>query len=264
MEEIKFVDRVNKKTLFFAIIIALVAILLIYISIQTRWNINLTIRLVISNIGAILIVTSLLTFFWDLWAKRVFLDEILAKAGLSKEIESAGIESVTNSFYDKVNWEKLFDNVRKLDVFFVYARTWRNTHDLEIKEIAKNKDSRIRVVLPNYKDVSVIKELSQRFNCPEKELINFIKDAENYFKRMKSRHIYRAQIDIWLLSTVPYYTYYRFDNKGVITFYSHRKEDSQVQVPVIICSGRGLFSDYFYNEFKSIIENKKISTKITS
>jgi len=263
MEENKFIDRVNKRTLFFAFIILVIAILLIYISCQTKWSIDDTVKLVLLNIGALLIATGLLTFFWDLWAKRVFLDEILSKVGLSKDIESAGIVSVTNFFYEKVNWENLFNNTIKLDLFFTYARTWRNTYNSRIEKIAKKKNSRIRIVLPDYKNDLVLTELSQRFNYSKEELSVYIKEAETYFKRLKSKFKDKSEIDIWLLTTVPYYSYYRFDNKKVIAFYSHRRKYSQVQVPVIICKGRGFLADYFYDEFKSIISNKTLSVKIT-
>ena len=73
-----------------------------------------------------------------------------------------------------------------------------------------------------------------------------------------------AKIDIWLLSTIPYFSYYRFDNKSVIALYSHSKEGRWPgDVPVIVCKSEGTYFDYFYNQFDSIINNSQLSKKIT-
>ncbi len=236
-------------------------ILIIYLGTQKIFSLPDWLKLIFQNFGAILIATGLLTFFWDLRIKRAFLDEVLEKVGVAKEFELAGIINVHRMFYRKINWEKLFENVSKLDLFFSYARTWRNSNMEKIKKVSQNKDSRIRVILPNYNKKYVLKELTNRFGCGEKKLCGLIKETEDFFKELKLNN--SAQIDIWLLSTVPYYSYYRFNKQAVITLYSHRKETTPVDVPAIICKSGGTFFDYFYDEFNAMVNNLELSKKIT-
>jgi len=260
--KVKVMEKVNFKTILFILSIILVGALFIWLGSQTNFIIYSWLKLILQNFGAVLIATGLLTFFWDLRIKRAFLDEILEKVGVAKEIELAGITNIHRMFYGKVNWEDLFQNVCKLDLFFSYARTWRRSNIGNIEQVAKSKDSRIRVVLPDYNKKNILKELEYRFDCKEEELIGLIKETEDFFKELKVKNK-NSEIDIWLLSTVPYFSYYRFDSKAVITLYSYRKEAGPVDVPVIMCKSRGTFFDYFYEEFKAMVSSSKLSKKIT-
>jgi len=257
----KKIENVNFKAIIFVIAVIAIGSLFVWLGSQNNFILYVWLKLILQNFGAILIATGLLTIFWDVRIKRAFLDEVLEKVGVAKEIELAGITNINRMFYS-VNWDELFENASKLDLFFAYARTWKNSNIERIKKIAQDKDSRIRVILPDYSDKTILKELTHRFRSNEEELISSIKETESFFIDLKSRYC-KSEISIWLLSTVPYFSYYRFDNKIIITLYSHRRESTPVNVPVIICKSGGTFFDYFYEEFNSMINNSELSKKIT-
>lgn len=92
-------ERVNLRTWIVALIVAGLGIGLLYISSHKVWWQNYEVcQTVVRDIGGLLLVTVLITFLWRLWGKRAFLDEILAKAQLSKEITHAGISKITDLF----------------------------------------------------------------------------------------------------------------------------------------------------------------------
>src|SRR5205809_2846365 len=55
------------------------------------------IEAVLREAGAVLLVSGVLGTIWEFAAKRAFADEVLAKAGMSRDLADAGIEVVTKS-----------------------------------------------------------------------------------------------------------------------------------------------------------------------
>lgn len=99
------------------------------------------------------------------------MDEVLAKAQLSKDIDVAGIDRVMDTFQSRnLDWTPYFDKADTLDIFFAYGRTWRNTHLEDLKLLAGKKGARIRIVLPDPDDEHTMRDLTRRFNYTEKEL----------------------------------------------------------------------------------------------
>ncbi|MGZ8709517.1 MAG: hypothetical protein ACXW28_04765, partial [Thermoanaerobaculia bacterium] len=81
------------------------------------------VREVTREVGAVVVVTGLLTIFWELIAKRSFAEELLARVGTGKEIAASGLVGVTPNFHRDIDWPDLFRNTRELDIFFAYGGT---------------------------------------------------------------------------------------------------------------------------------------------
>jgi hypothetical protein len=218
---------------------------------------------VIQNVGALLLVVVAISILWELWGKRAFLDEVLAKAQVSKEITFAGIIKITDSFHQDIDWQSYFRNVNKLDIFFAYGRTWRNSHIQELREVAAREDTRIRVVLPDPSDEHTVHELSRRFGSEPEQLKLQIREAEEYFKNLRPTAGARgAQIDIWFLPAAPIFTFYRFDQIAILALYSHRRE--RAPIPTFICEMGGTLYGYIRKEFDAMISQDGLARLITS
>ncbi len=218
---------------------------------------------VLQNVGSLLMVTVALSLLWELYGKRSFLDEVLSKAQISKEITFAGITKITDSFhhYD-IDWKTYFSTVNKLDIFFAYARTWRNTYTEELQKVAAREGARIQIVLPDPEDKQVIVELARRFNYTEDKMKRLIRETETYFRNLsKSAGANGAQIDIWFLPAAPLFSFYRFDRVGILALYTHRRE--LVSVPTFVCEMGGTLYDYIRKEFKAMISEGGLAKCVT-
>jgi len=73
---------------------------------------------VVRELGNSLLTTVSLGIIWQLFGSRAFLNEVLAKVGISKELTFAGIKQVTDSFHNEIDWAAMFRNTASLDIFF--------------------------------------------------------------------------------------------------------------------------------------------------
>ncbi|MBU7046558.1 MAG: hypothetical protein HXS54_08985 [Theionarchaea archaeon] len=246
-------ERVNLRTVFIAAIAAGLGVLLLYISAhEDWWEGQETWRIVIQNMGSLLFVTVAITIMWELWGKRAFLDEILAKVQVSRDMTSAGIIQVAKSFHHDIEWKDYFHTVKELDIFFAYARTWRNTYISELREVATREGTRIRVLLPDPEDAQTVHELARRFNYTDEEVQGRIREAEAYFRKLyPSESSQGAKIEIWFFPAAPVFSFYRFDTIVVLTLLSHRRD--LVEVPAFVCEEGGTLYEYILQEFNFMI-----------
>ncbi|KYK37573.1 MAG: hypothetical protein AYK18_09590 [Theionarchaea archaeon DG-70] len=246
-------ERVNLRIVLTAVVTAVLGIFLMYISAQEDlWKEHEAWRIVIQNMGSLLFVTVAITLIWELWGKRAFSDEILAKVQISKDMASAGIIKITKNFLHGIDWESHFNSVKELDIFFSYARTWRNTYISQFREVAAREGTRIRVLLPDPKDEQTVHELARRFNYSDDEVISLIREAETYFEELHPSEGNRgAKIEIWFLPAAPVFSLYRFDNIAVLALLSHRRK--LVEIPSFVCEKGGILYDYICQEFDFMI-----------
>lgn len=256
-------EKVNLRTILVALVVAIIGIGMLYISAREDWWKNYKVwQTVLQNVGALLMVTVALGLLWELYGKRSFLDEVLSKAQISKEISFAGITKITDSFHHELDWKTYFRTVNKLDIFFAYGHTWRNTYNEELQKVASRKGARIQIVLPDPEDRQVIVELARRFNYSDDEMKRVIMEAETYFRNLsKSVGDNGAQIDIWFLPAAPLFSFYRFDRVGILALYTHRRE--RVSVPTFVCEMGGTLYDYIRKEFKAMISEGGLAKCVT-
>jgi len=255
-------EKVNLLILIMAILMVCIGIVLAYVSalfedLGKRHEIW---RAVIQELSGSLFITGAITSLWELIVKRAFLNEILDKVKISKEIAASGIIEVSN--FNGIDWKTyLSTNINKLDIFFAYAYSWRHDHVEELKGIAANKNAQIRIVLPDYNNPQIVNELARRFNYSESKLIDKIKEAEIFFENLHPSTSKGASVNIWLLPTTPQFTFYRLDNIAIIALYSHRRE--LTTVPAIVCKKGGMLYDYICNEFNSMIDLNGLAKPVT-
>lgn len=129
-------EKVTLRALLLALGIALAGVVILWISISIPQGYPVWQALARES-GALLFITGVITLLWDLYGKRALLDEVLAKAQLSKDIDVAGIDRVMDSFQSRnLDWTPYFDKASTLDIFFAYGHTWRNTHLEDLKLLA--------------------------------------------------------------------------------------------------------------------------------
>jgi hypothetical protein len=222
--------------------------LLLWWSGTSQWKSNQPVQAFLAQLGGLSLATGLLAVAWDLFGRRAFADEVLAKARLSTDVVQAGIVRVTNQYLTEVEWASLFQDVSKLDIVVAYAATWRNTNRASLQQVAGRPGARIRVFLPDPGDDQTVAVLAERFNTDPADLIARINEAIRDFQSFEVPG--RAEIEVWLRAGDAVFSCYRFDSNAVLTLYSHGRE-RRTQVPTFVIRGGELF-DFVYNELAAI------------
>ncbi|MHA1280759.1 MAG: hypothetical protein ACTSQ8_26730 [Candidatus Helarchaeota archaeon] len=217
-------------------------------------------RIFIENLGASLFVPATITLIWELKAKRLFLDEILVKTQVSRDVALAGLLKITNRFHDDIEWRKYIEKSSKIDIFFAYGRTWRGTHEEHLKTAIRNNKARIRIVLPDPNNKDIVSDLTRRFDIDkEEDLKGRIEDAVNYFKKLKAEHE-GSSVELWFLPKSPVFSFYRFDHIGILATYKHQK--GRGNVPTFVFEQGGTLYDFIRQEFDAMIKDNGLATKV--
>jgi hypothetical protein len=208
------------------------------------------------HLVSIVFATAGLALLWELAVKRIFLDEILEKARISQELKFSGIVQITDSFHRDVDWTSYILNSEKIDIFFSYGQTWRNTHAQELRRFCEKEGTRLQVVLPDPDDQQTLHELARRYSYTEDRLKDLVVEAKDFFETLSSDQ----KVAIWYLPKAPVFSFYRFDRIGVVAFYTHRNE--RVAVPTIVCEDGGSLYDYIRKEFREMIRESGLARKV--
>lgn len=251
-------ERVTLRTLLIALLIAGVGLWLLYYSRDNDWwKDSQGWQSFLQEVGSALLVTGLLTTVWDVYGKRAFLDEILAKAQISTEIKISGLVKVTENFND-ISWKSYLQTVEKLDLLFVYARSWRQINVDSLRAVVARRGTRIRVMLPDPEDDITITSIARRFGWTNEKLLGLIRESEEFYAGLQDIAIANGSIvEVWFLPGVPQFTFYRFDRVIVFAFNSHRRE--MVPVSTFACEMGGTLYKFIREEFDAMIKTNGLA-----
>lgn len=192
----------------------------------------------LGQLGGLLLATGLLTVLWDLYGRRAFAMEVLAKAKLSADVVESGITRVTDQYLDDVEWGELFHGANHVDIVVAYANTWRNIHLQRLEQVASTPGSLIRVFLPDPNDAATVANLAQRTAEPAEKVAGRINEAITAYTSLRERAA--GTVEVYVRSGDPLFSAYRFDGRAVVTMYSHRRE-GRTPVPAFVLAGGKLF-----------------------
>jgi len=169
-------------------------------------------------------------------------------------IETAGIASFVDDFNKGIEWERLFAESSKLDILFAYGRTWRKTYRADLISFVTRSAVTIRVVLADPDHAPTLTLLAEHFQYDQDELRKLIKDAIIYFQNLQikaSEARSGATVNIRLMSAVPQFSFYCFDDEAVVSWTSHRREPDPV--PSLVVTRGGKLYAFLSGEFNAII-----------
>ncbi len=258
VDELKNIIKkiVNLRLIMSATLLSILGVILMYISSSDHLSSYQTGRDLVSNLGSLLFVTGIISTAWELFGKRAFVDELFMLFSISKSSVEAGIIDYSNSFQDqKIDWDSLFRNAVQIDLIFWGSSTWRNHHFGRMENFIERKRTQLTVILPDFRDLNTIQNIAYQMNKKADDVRRYIDDAIEYFIKLNKKNP-AAKISIWLIKQPSWFSVFRFDNKAVVSLYSHRHE--HVSVPALVCSKGGKLFDFVEKEIDSIVgrENK--------
>jgi hypothetical protein len=190
------------------------------------------------ELGALLVASVAISAIWELFLRREFRQEILEAVGLSSNLETAGVTSVLDSFYDDVPWNDLFSTARELDIVVSYGRTWRRIYLSRLQECVTRSNFRLRVLIADPEDDHVRDELCHRYSMSERELLGAITDALRDYYELRAQAENGATVEILLAKRNLTWSVYRFGEKSVFSFYNHGLEKGISPVMLLRRPGR--------------------------
>lgn len=247
-------ERTTLRVVLVALALVVVGFFLLFLAYQGTLLGNQPILEGLANsLGDLLIASVAVSMVWELAGKRAFVDELLSRVRLSSEVQNAGLTGITVDFNKGIDWTLLFANVRKLDIFFAYAHSWRSNNHSDLLAVARRRGARVRVVLPDPDDESIVSDLARRFNSEPSKIRENILEAEADFRQMRPSTGQRcASISLWYLQASPQLTLYRFDNVAIIALYKQRHE--LVDVPTFICEQGGTLYEFAWRDFAAMVD----------
>ena len=255
------IERVNLRTILVSLFVCVAGFVLLFYSKQIDENGYHRLGSLSRESGVVLLAAVALVLLWDLVGKRAFADEILAKANMSRDLAEAGLDVVSSSFQDKrINWEELFKNACKLDLFISYGHTWRNSQLDRMDKMLSDPDGRIRVILPDSEDAEIVRTLAERYKMSPEDIKREIQRAKEFFMHRKAAA--KGRVEIYFARIVPQFSFYRFNNKVVFALYNHRQ--GRLPVPTFIAAEGGFLFRYFTDEIESIISDEQRTRRADS
>ncbi len=128
-------------------------------------------------------------------------------------------------------------------------------HDRELREAARRQGIKIRIVLPDPEDNTTVTELARRYGYSTEEVESRIQEAEGYFNELGGEQTNESvKITVWLLRAVPVFSFYRFDNIGILALNKHRK--GRGNVPTFVCEKGGSLYEFICEEFEAMVASE--------
>lgn len=243
----------NLGSIFLSLVFVVLGVGLIYLTEHyDPWTGMKAFQALTRDFGSLFVVTGAFTILWEVAGRRVLFDEFWSKAQLAESIRAAGLRHIAKSFRTEVDWPDLFRDTSKLDIFFAYGRTWRNTHAEHLERLISREDSRLRIVMPDPEHLPTMTDLAHRFSMSPEEVAGLVQETTREFQLFRTRIGVNAdRVQLWYLPTPPVFTFYRFDRKAVLALYTHRK--GREPVPAFVVEAEGYLYDFVRHELDAMI-----------
>jgi hypothetical protein len=114
----------------------------------------------------------------------------------------------------------LLGSATHVDLFFSYARTWRNAYSSELRQLVARDGTRLRVILPDRENALLVAQLAAKFKYEPDQLVAAIDEAESDFEYLRRHCSNMANVEQRRTSEYPVYTYYRFDGVCLVALYA--------------------------------------------
>lgn len=211
-------------------------------------------RILTRDLGSLLVVTVALALVWELSGKRSFADEVYSKANLAQSIQAYGLQEMVSRPED-INWEELFKNAHEIDLFFAYNAHWRTTHEVRLRDIARRKGARIRLILPDVTNSVTVEDLARRFAKTPDKLKARVQEATEQFEELAQiAKTCGAVVEIYAYGQSLHYSLYRFDNTYIFALYNQRTE--KTYVPHFICCKGGELAKFFDADLQALVTTR--------
>jgi hypothetical protein len=119
-------------------------------------------------------------------------------------------------FYQR--FEDLIGSTTQMVLYFIHSRRWRENHDAAIKAFMARENTTLEAFLPDLENHELMFSLEKHFEDGP-QIPALVTDAYRYFARLARD--FQKPVPIWLFGRYPTFSFYKFDERAVIAFYSN-------------------------------------------
>ena len=130
----------------------------------------------------------------------------------------SGIVGVAPFAWFVQRFDELIGSSRRMALFFIHSRRWRENHDATIKAFLAREGTALEVFLPDLENHELMYSLSKHFDDGPQSP-SLVTDAYRYFARLARD--YGKPTDVSLFGSYPTYSFYPFESRAVIALYSN-------------------------------------------
>jgi hypothetical protein len=237
----------------FRLAIGLVVVggIVLFLAAESEKHTTAAVYTTVREVGALVFAAGVLSVGWELLGRRALTDEVLSAAELSSDVKSAGLRRIATHYLD-VEWDVLLNEANHVDLFFTYARTWRNTHATGLRRLTAREGTRLRVVVPNRDNEMLMIQLAAKFSYTADELRSLIDGAEPDFANLSRQAAAEAKVELHRTDEFPVYSYYRLDRRCFAVLYP--QAPGRVDVPTFECEQGGTLAAFFRGQFDGLWE----------
>lgn len=134
-------------TLSLSLVLALVGVVLLVLAnrVISGW-----LATVVEQVGGTVLVAALLSVAWDFFGRRALASEVMEIAGLSGDVEQAGLVGIGSNFR-QAPWDRLL-RADKIDIYLGLGRTFYTNNSTALQALAGKPGAVLRVILPDPAD----------------------------------------------------------------------------------------------------------------
>ena len=177
------------------------------------------------DVGAILSTSVTMSLIFQLWLLKDLLKDLFNYVRSADHWTRSGVSGFYLDFHDeKLPWADLFANSDRLSLMVAYARTWRNTHQTQLRDFVSTPGRSIEVILPDPCSDDSMTEYGRRFNATPDEMRSRVSEAIEFFKELGKSANEKSTVAIFLFNRTFQLSFYRFSQGAIVASYSHRRE----------------------------------------
>lgn len=148
-------------------------------------------------------------------------------------------------------YPELFKNAKQVTTFFIHSRRWRENNLLLIDDFL-GKNVKWNVILPNLRNSSLIEHMKLHFDDGDTMEAKIL-DAYIFFLNYLQK--YSKKIQVFLYEIYPTYSFYKFDDKIIISLYPTTK--LRKPTPTFKIDMQMKYSDFFKDDIDIILSTIK-------
>jgi len=174
------------------------------------------------------------------------------KRRILEQMETALPNIVINKFgifpeFDDL-YKDLFEFSSEITTSFIHSRRWRENNLVNIDNYFKRAGVKWNIILPNIKNNLLVEHLKQHFNDGD-TLKSKILDAYIYFAKYQKK--FPKKVFVYLYDLYPTYSFYKFDNKLIVSFYP--LTDDRRPTPTLQIDMDTKYADFYQEDINTIL-----------
>ena len=180
---------------------------------------------ILHDFGAILTTSVTMSLIFQLWLLKDLLKDLFHYVRSAEHWSRSGVSGFYLDFHDdKLPWADLFRRSDQLQLVVAYARTWRNTHQTQLKDSVSASGRSIEVILPDPSSDESMIEYGRRFQISADEMRSRVGEAIGFFEELGKATHRNSAVTVYLFKRTLQLSFYRFSQGAVVASYSHRRE----------------------------------------